>query len=151
MPKKEKPEGIVELEMPSQPFSLCVKIGKNFHFSGTVGEVKDGQVVGDLDEQLDAIFSKMLTALAACDLSVEDIYSATILLSGDMSGYGVVNTEWETMFSVTEIKPRRKAYAVAALPFGALVEIEFDAIRQCDGNGCSCHDLKEDAEVHPGD
>ncbi|MFA6391176.1 MAG: RidA family protein [Patescibacteria group bacterium] len=130
MPKKQKPAGILAMESVGQPFSTCVQIGNHFHFSGTVGRVVDGRVVGDLEEQIEEIFTKMDSMLGVCELYPDDVFSATILLAGDMSGYGLVNTSWNLFFRSAEIMPRRKAYAVSALPFDALIEIEFDAVKQ---------------------
>jgi len=66
--------------------------------------------------------------LDAVGLTPNDVYSATVMLSGDISSYSYLNKAWGGFFSSCPIKPRRKAFAVAALPFGALIEVEFDAV-----------------------
>jgi enamine deaminase RidA (YjgF/YER057c/UK114 family) len=130
MPKKVKPAGILAMETATQPFSTCVQIDDHFYYSGTVGKIVDGKVVGDLEEQITEIFTKMVRMLAASELDPNDVYSATILLAGDMSGYGLLNLSWSTFFQSAEIMSRRMAYAVAALPFDALIEIGFEAVKQ---------------------
>ena len=51
-----------------------------------------------------------------------NVLKTTVLLSGDMSTYPVVNGIYAEYFP--ESPPARAAFAVAALPAGALIEIE---------------------------
>lgn len=130
MPIKTKPAAIAEMEAPDQPFSTCVQIGKHFHFSGVVAPDDSGAAFPDENEQIIEVMQKMCTLLEVAGLTTDDVYSATIMLSGNMHLYPLVNNHWKAMFDSCEIKPRRKAFAVAALPFDCIIEIEFDAIDQ---------------------
>jgi len=130
MPKKTKPEAILAMEAPAQPYSPCVQIGDHFHFSGVVAVDEHKQPDGDAKDQIVKVLGKMIDLLIACDLSTNDVYSTTVLFAGDMKNFAYLNDRWNIAFGPCKIKPRRKAFAVAALPFGCAVEIEFDAVRQ---------------------
>ncbi|MFA5163279.1 MAG: Rid family hydrolase [Patescibacteria group bacterium] len=129
MPKKE-----IVFTFPGDdklPYSTVVKIGDHYHFSGVVPEVSDGRLAspGDVESQINEVFKKIKHNLSLCGLRREDVYSATVMLSGSMQHFPLVNKIYSDFFNVS-IKPRRKAFAVAALPFGAEIEIEIDAIKQ---------------------
>jgi len=127
---KSKPEGIVEFESEGQVYSTCVRVDDKFHFSGTIGLVQEGRMKsdGDFKAQTMEVMHRMMSMLDACGLTPNDVYSATVMLAGDMSGYAHLNKIWNDLFGSCAVKPRRKAFAVAALPFGALIEVEFDAV-----------------------
>lgn len=130
MPKKQIP---FEPEVSGLPFSPVVQIGNHFHFSGTLPAIKDKKPVSQtLVEQTREVLEKMKAMLEKCGLSLNDIFHATIMLSGNMDGYDEVNAIYsETLKEAgAEIMPARKAFAVAGLPFGALIEIEYEAVKQ---------------------
>lgn len=132
LPRKEKPVAIAEIEAAGLPYSTVVKIGDRYYFSGVIAINKDKKPIGDLPDQINGILSRMVYLLTLCDLNVSDVYGATIMLAKNMDGYDLVNESWEGLFKNSSIKPRRKVFAVAALPFGCDIEIEFEAIRQSD-------------------
>jgi enamine deaminase RidA (YjgF/YER057c/UK114 family) len=130
MPKKETVASL--LGGNGLPYSPVVIIGKHHHFSGVIPNVENRALVSpdDIHEQVKQIFVKIDDLLTACGLARNDVYSATVMLSHSMAHFGLVNEKYSEFFALAEIKPRRKAFAVAGLPFGALVEIEFDAVMQ---------------------
>lgn len=130
MPKKEKPPEIGKFEVPGQPYSTVVQVGDHFYFSGVVAITKEKKPDGDAENQAIKVLQKMIDLLAACGLTPDDVYSATVYLAGDMSHYGFLNNRWEVMFGVSRIRPRRAVVAVAALPFGCEIEVVFDAVKQ---------------------
>lgn len=118
------------MEKPGQPFSTCVQIGDHFHFSGVVVPDTSEAAFPDEEEQVIAVMQKMCDLLEATGLTVNDVYSATVMLAEHMFLYDFLNKRWNIMFGRCKIKPRRKVFAVAALPFDCIIEIEFDAIKQ---------------------
>lgn len=129
MPFKQKPAAIAEMETKHQPYSSCVQIDNYFYFSGVVAIELNCTPSGDFKEQMKQIGEKMGALLAACGLTFRDVYSATIMLAGNMDNYPQVNQHWMRLFTGVKIMPRRKVFAVAELPFGCAVEIEFDAVK----------------------
>lgn len=129
MPKKTRP---FEVENPNLPYSPVVQIGNHFHFSGVVPKLGADNKPEAPTARLQAaeILWKMKSLLEKCGLTFNDLFHVTIMLSGSMEGYKSVNEEYSTALKDVEIKPARKCFAVAGLPFGALVEIEFEAVKQ---------------------
>ena len=141
MPKKTKPAAIAEMEVPGQPFSSCVQVDDHFYFPGTVPIVEDGRVKsdGDFEQQTSEVLQKMIELLTAAGLGPDDVVSATVMicstkLDNPDRDYAFLNERWSIAFgpNPSGVKPRRKAFGVSWLPFGALIEIEFDAVRQSD-------------------
>ncbi len=136
MPKKTKPAAIAEMEAPGQPYSTCVQVGNHFHFSGTIGIVENGRMKsdGNFQEQVVEVLQKMIDQLIAAGLAPDDVHSATVMIVSNNPDrdYAFLNDRWGIAFgpNPSGVKPRRKAFGVAWLPFGALVEIEFDAVKQ---------------------
>ncbi len=128
MPKKQLPIAADN----SLPFSPVVQIGNHFHFSGTVPNLGEDKkpISGTLALQTEEVLAKMKKSLSDCGLSFNDLFHVTIMLSGSMDGYNEVNKIYSEALKEVEIKPARKAFAVAGLPFGALIEIEYEAVKQ---------------------
>lgn len=114
------------------PYSPVVKIGDHYHFSGVIPNVLDGRMAdeGDIEKQISQVLNKIDLNLVACRLKRDDIYSVTVMFSGSMEHFSLFNRIYSEFFIGIGIKPRRKAFAVAALPFGAAIEIEVDAVKQ---------------------
>ena len=129
MPKKVRP---FEVENKKLPYSPVVQIGKHFHFSGVLPALRSDNVpqCPYAKGQAREILEKMKDLLAKCDLTLDDVFHASVMLSGSMEAFKDINEEYCEAFKDVEIMPARKCFAVAGLPFGALVEIEFEAIRQ---------------------
>ncbi len=113
------------------PYSVCVKLGDINYFSGTLPNIgNDKKLISiDVSEQTRQIIAKMKKYLEECRLSLNDVFGVTIMLKS-MDDYTVVNEIYAEAFKDVLIKPRRKTFGVAGLPFGALIEIEFEASPQ---------------------
>ena len=116
----------------SLPYSPVVKVGDHYHFSGIIPDVLDGKMADaeSIEKQIGQVFNKIDLHLVACGLKRDDIYSATVMFSGSMDHFALFGRIYSEFFIGIAIKPRRKAFAVAALPFGAAIEIEIDAVKQ---------------------
>ena len=131
MPKKETLSSL--LGGNELPYSPVVKIGNHFHFSGIVPKLNyEHKLVspGDIAEQTKQVLEKIAALLKGCGCTPNDIYSATVMLSGSMQHFALANKLYSEFFAEAEVKPRIKAFAVAGLPFDAMIEIEFDAVKQ---------------------
>jgi 2-iminobutanoate/2-iminopropanoate deaminase len=60
--------------------------------------------------------------LEEADSSLDEVVKATLFVM-DMSEFAALNEVWLETFS--DPLPTRSAFAVAELPYGALVEVEF--------------------------
>jgi 2-iminobutanoate/2-iminopropanoate deaminase len=129
MPTKLKP---FEVENPNLPYSPVVRIGNHFHFSGVIPSLRSDNVpqCPYAKGQAREIMVNMEYLLKKCGLTFNDLFHVTIMLSGSMDAYKDVNEVYSEALKDVEIKPARKCFAVAGLPFGALVEIEFEALKQ---------------------
>ncbi len=131
MPKKETAAALTGRN--ELPYSPVVKIGNHFHFSGVIPNIDEHNKLispGDIVGQTRQVLQKIGALLKACGLTPNDVYSATLMLNGSMEHFPLVNKLYSEFFAEAEIKPRRKAFAVAGLPFDAMIEIEFDAVKQ---------------------
>ncbi|MDR2929294.1 MAG: Rid family detoxifying hydrolase [Propionibacteriaceae bacterium] len=76
----------------------------------------------DAASQADRAISNIEAILAQAGLTLSNVVKTTVLLA-DIADFAAVNQAYAARF-VTEPKPARAAFQVAALPLGALVEIE---------------------------
>jgi len=130
MPKIETVDSINNEKFP---YSAVTKIGDYYHFSGVVPKLdKNNKLVspGVIVNQTKEVLGKIVSLLKACGLSAKDIYGVTVMLVGTMDDFPEVNKIYAEFFTDVKIKPRRKAFAVAALPFDSMIEIEVDAVKQ---------------------
>jgi 2-iminobutanoate/2-iminopropanoate deaminase len=130
MPKIETIRG---LNNENAPYSAVVKIDKHYHFSGVVPKLNEKNEIEspeDIGLQTKEVLDRISGLLEACGLTPKNVYGATVMLGGSMAGFATVNKVYSDFFAGVKIKPRRKAFAVAELPFKALVEIEIDAVEE---------------------
>jgi enamine deaminase RidA (YjgF/YER057c/UK114 family) len=128
MPVKTKPAAIAKIESPDQPYSTCVEIGGHLYFSGVVAITSDKKPDGHFEQQVVSVLEKMVILLRLSGLTVDHVYKATAMLV-DPAGVSFFNRRWSMLFGDSEIKPTRKTFGVAWLPFGCAFEVEFEAIR----------------------
>ena len=103
------------------PYSHAVRAGGLLFCSGQVA-LKDGALVGDdAAAQTRQVFENIRAVLAAAGAGLSDVVKTTVLLDS-MDDYAAVNEVYAEAFG--EHRPARSAFAVDALPVGALVEIE---------------------------
>lgn len=105
------------------PYSQAVRAGDYLFFSGQIPlDPATGNIVGqDAESQTLQVVSNIKAVLAAAGLGVEDVVKTTVYLT-DLQDFGVVNGVYAECFG--SAAPARATIEVAALPKGALVEIE---------------------------
>ncbi len=84
-------------------------------------------VEGDVQAQAERVLTNIGAILAAAGLGYEHVVKTTVLLA-DIADFRAVNEVYARYFT-GEVLPARAAFAVAALPLGAGVEIEAVAVR----------------------
>ncbi|MEZ5373196.1 MAG: RidA family protein [Microthrixaceae bacterium] len=105
---------------PIGPYSPWVEAGEWVITSGQIGLV-DNTLVEGLGPQCDAALANLGLRLAEAGLQPTDVVKTTVFMVS-MDDYPVVNEHYAAFFDGH--RPARSAVAVAALPAGALVEIE---------------------------
>ena len=106
---------------PVGPYTPLVRAGEFLIASGQLGLGEAGLVDGGVAGQLRQAMVNLGALLATADASLDDVVKTTVFLV-DMDDYGVMNDVYCEMFG--DHRPARSAVAVAALPLGAVVEIE---------------------------
>jgi 2-iminobutanoate/2-iminopropanoate deaminase len=106
---------------PLGPYTPVVRAGDWLVCSGQVGQ-HDGQLVeGGVSAQTTQAVANLASLLADEGASLTDVVKTTVFLT-DMGDFAVMNDAYIAAFGTH--RPARSAVAVAALPVGALVEIE---------------------------
>ena len=111
------------------PYSQAIRV-QDFVF--TAGQIAidpaTGKLVaGDVKTQTRQVLQNLAAVLKAAGSSISQVVKTTVFLA-DIQTYPEVNAVYGEFF--TESPPARSAVQVAALPLGALVEIEAIAIRK---------------------
>ena len=106
------------------PYSQGVQVGNLVYVSGQIPiDPATGAFVGDdIVSQTHQVLKNISEVLAAAGTSMDKVVKTTVLLK-NMGDFVTVNEIYATYFT-GEILPARAAFEVAALPKGALVEIE---------------------------
>jgi 2-iminobutanoate/2-iminopropanoate deaminase len=98
-----------------------------YYFSGQIGlDAKTGEMANGFDAQLDNIMKNIDGLLHSQDLSRAHIIKTTVFMT-DLAQFGKVNEAYTKFF--TAPYPARSTVQVAALPKGAVVEIEVVAAK----------------------
>jgi 2-iminobutanoate/2-iminopropanoate deaminase len=108
------------------PYSPVRRVGDWVITSGQVGIASDDDgkaalVSGGTVPQLRQALENVAAVLATEGATLANVVKTTLYLV-DMGDFAAVNEVWVEYF--TEDRPTRSAVAVAALPIGALVEVE---------------------------
>ena len=108
------------------PYSQAVKVGNTLYCSGQIGlDPVTGQMKGsDVRTQAEQVMENIAAVLAAADASFEDVVKTTCFLT-DINDFATFNEIYAKYFTG---KPARSCVAAAALPKGALVEVEVIAV-----------------------
>jgi 2-iminobutanoate/2-iminopropanoate deaminase len=108
------------------PYSQAVK-SSNFVFtSGQIGiNPLTGQLRIGIEEQTRQVLANLAAVLAAAGTGVDRILKTSIFLT-DIADFAVVNRIYAEVFETEP--PARSTFQVAALPLGALIEIEAVAL-----------------------
>ena len=110
------------------PYSQAVKTNGMLYVSGCIGIKRElGKLVdGGIGAQTRQVMENMKAIVEAGGSSMDKVVKTTVLMT-DISSYPEVNAIYAEFFS-SDAPPARAAYAVAALPAGALIEIDCIAI-----------------------
>jgi 2-iminobutanoate/2-iminopropanoate deaminase len=105
------------------PYSPAVRAGDWLVLAGQVGlDPASGRMVeGGVESQARRVLANVEAVLGDCGASLTDVAKATVFVT-DMGDFATVNAVYAEAFA--DHKPARSTVEVAALPAGALVEIE---------------------------
>lgn len=109
------------------PYSQAVKVGNLVYTAGQIPlDPATGKLVqGDIAAQTDRVMQNLNAVLTAAGSSLDNVVKTTIFLT-DMGHYRAVNEVYGRYMAANP--PARSAIQVAALPLGALIEIEMVAV-----------------------
>jgi 2-iminobutanoate/2-iminopropanoate deaminase len=115
-----------EIAPPLGPFSSAVRVGEFVFLSGQVGQDAATRkvVAGGVSEQAEQIFTNLAAVLRAAGKTFADVVRVGVYLT-DMADFAAMNAVYVRHFVAP--LPARTTIAVAALPLGALVEIDLVA------------------------
>ena len=104
------------------PYSQAIKAGDFVFVSGQLGlKPGDTAISGSVQEQTEQIFQNLKAILEAAGSGLDRLVKTTVFLA-NLSDFQEMNGVYAS--HVAENKPARSTVEVAALPSGALVEIE---------------------------
>lgn len=109
---------------PIGPYSQAVRVsgGVTVYLSGQIGlDPATMEMAAGVEEQAQQVFSNLKAVAAASGGSLNDIVKLNVYLT-DLSNFEKVNAIMATHFNAPY--PARAAIGVAALPRGALVEVD---------------------------
>lgn len=108
------------------PYSQAVMAGGFLFISGQLGiNPSTGKLEEGIEAQTKRAMENIAAILSSAGTSFDNVVKTTILLA-DINDFPHVNEVYESFFSNDNF-PARATYAVAALPKGALIEIEATA------------------------
>jgi len=110
------------------PYSQAIEANGTLYISGQLPiDVNTGKFVeGGVKEQTEQCLKNIGYILEEAGYTFNDVVKSTCLL-GDMSYFGEMNEVYAKYYQ--NDCPARAAFAVKALPMGALVEIETIAVK----------------------
>ncbi len=104
------------------PYSQAVELNGTIYISGQLPvNPADGTIPEDIAGQTRQSLTNIMAILKEAGLGPNNIVKTTVLLK-DINDFAAMNAVYAEFFP--EDKPARACYQVAALPKGALVEIE---------------------------
>ena len=114
---------------PVAPYSPAIRMNHLVFTSGQIGlDPATGKLVeGGVEAQTRQTLQNLQGVLEAAGSGLAQVLKTTVFLN-DINDYAAVNAIYAEFF--TEDPPARSAVQVAALPIGALVEIEAIAVAQ---------------------
>ena len=108
------------------PYSQAVQAGSMLFTSGQVGlNPATGELASGVEAQADQAMRNLGEILKQAGMSYANIVKTTVFVA-DLNDFSIVNAVYQRYFD--EAFPARSCVQVAALPKGALVEIECIAI-----------------------
>lgn len=121
-------EAIVSAKAPAAlgPYSSAVVAGNTMYLSGQLGvDPATGELAAGAVAQAEQSLKNLEAVLSEAGASFDNVVKMTVLLA-DINDFAAVNEVYGSFLS--EPYPARSAFQVAALPKGALVEIEAIAV-----------------------
>lgn len=110
------------------PYSQAIEANGTLYISGQipinpiVGKIEVTEIVA----QTEQVFQNIGAILKKAGYTFEDVVKSTVFLS-DISDFSAMNEVYKRYYQTQ--CPARSAFAVKALPMGALVEIETIAVK----------------------
>jgi reactive intermediate/imine deaminase len=117
-------EAIHSAEAPAAigPYSQAIRTGRTVYLSGQIGlDPTTMMIVDGVEAQTQQVFLNLRAVAAEAGGSLDDVVKLSILMV-DLADFAKVNTIMESYFN--KPYPARATYQVAALPRGALIEVE---------------------------
>ncbi|MBU5459717.1 RidA family protein [Anaerostipes sp. MSJ-23] len=109
------------------PYCHAVEAGNFVFTSGQIGLNPETQELQEgIEAQTKQVLENLKAVLAADNLTLNDVIKTMVFLD-DVNDFGLVNGIYEEAFG--DNKPARSCVEVAALPKGALIEIEVIAVK----------------------
>lgn len=103
-------------------YSQAIKVGDTVYLSGQIGlDPYTMQMVEGIEAQIHRVFQNLRAVAAAADSSFHDLVKLNVYLT-DLAHFAKVNEIMASYFRTPY--PARAAVGVAALPRGALVEMD---------------------------
>ena len=109
------------MSKPLGPYTPVVRAGDWIIVSGQVGAVDGALVEGGVAAQTRQVVANVAAQLASVGAGLSDV-AKTLCFLQDMGDFAVFNDAYIEGFG--DHRPARSTIGVAALPLGALVEIE---------------------------
>jgi 2-iminobutanoate/2-iminopropanoate deaminase len=107
---------------PVGPYSQAIRVDGFVFCSGQIGiDPKTGAMTEGVEKQTRQVLDNIAAVLAAADLKLANIVKTTIYLV-NMGDFATVNAIYAERFGTPP--PARSTIGIAALPLGAVVEIE---------------------------
>ena len=104
------------------PYSQAIRVGSTVYLSGQIGlDPKTMVIVEGIEAQAHQVFRNLRAVATAAGGSLDDIVKLSILMV-DLGDFAKVNDIMAGYFR--KPYPARATYQVAALPRGALIEVE---------------------------
>ncbi|MDP4011542.1 MAG: Rid family detoxifying hydrolase [Candidatus Roizmanbacteria bacterium] len=109
------------------PYSQAIATENLIFCSGQIGiDPNVGKLVEGIENQTKQVMENLKAVLEESGSSLDKVVKCTVYLA-DINDYVTMNGIYGKYF--TDHKPARAAFAVAALPAGALIEIEMIAVK----------------------
>ncbi len=108
------------------PYAQAVRVGDAIYTSGQVAlDPATGTLIeGGITEQTERVCENLRAVLNVVDLTLTDVVKTTVFLQS-MADFAAMNEVYARHFAPENyVPPARSTVQVAALPKGALVEIE---------------------------
>lgn len=103
-------------------YSQAVRVGDTVYMSGQIGlHPANGQLADGIEAQIRRVFENLRAVAEAAGATLDDAVKVNVYLT-DLANFSLVNEAMMQFF--TAPYPARAAVGVAALPRGALVEVD---------------------------